>query len=410
VAKTKIVVVGLGRLGLPLATVLSRNPDLEVWGLDTRADLIRDLKGGIVTLPEPDLDITRIEGFTADAHEAYDGAGVAFVVVNTPPTQSGGLSHDDVEAACRTAGSMLVSDPGLIALVSTVEAGPLQRLRRRAEIPSRVPIVYHPTFIALGRVVHDLVAPHFRLYGVEAGVGQIAVADRVHSWWCDPVGDHIPAVIRPMGEVAIAKVALNAWLCQQVTFGAILHDAVQAVGGDPKQALGILAHDPRFKASYASGGFPFGGPCFPKDLHSFGTMAEGLGVHGAENYVHGVWLANEAAMTRVVDKLLADPHVGSVGFAGVAYKPGTDVIERSPVIRMMQAVALRRGPGFRIGWWDPLVDAVAVRTALGWVADQTTRYGTPAALGDASHSVVLCHDTPEARAPLATHPGLVDPW
>lgn len=407
---TKVAVIGLGRLGLPLASVLSRNPDLEVVGVDVRAELIANLSKGIVTLREPDVDISRIKGFTTKFVTALHDAKVAFIVVNTPleerPGVINGLSHTDVVRACQDAVQALPVG-AIIVLVSTVEAQPLVSLRHDAKIPDDIQLIYQPQFIALGNVVQDLLEPDVDLYGVDMERSAF-IADLIAIWRGAGRNKEAPVTIVPYAEAAITKMALNAWLCQQVVFGCMFHDLIQSHGGNPARALATLKLDRRFSGIYASGAYPFGGPCFPKDILSMAHMAAVCGSpYEGSRYFRDVLRANNDAIRGLASRVSARHPDGKIqlGLVGVSYKPETEVLERSPAVRLVQELEQDlKGVWF----WDENVAAVDFM--------QATRRFTRTNKVDQREKlmfcdvIVLCHDDPGARITLGDHPNLVDPW
>lgn len=341
----RVVVLGLGRLGLPFATVLGGNRDLEVVGVDRRQGIVDACRAGRDPIGEPDTDLSRVALFTTDLDCALEGAHAACIVVNTPPQADGHLDHDDVWRALREVEDRRhLTAPGFfVALVSTVEPAPLRSLAASAVLP----LVYHPQWIALGRVVRDLLHPALALYGVG---DDRTLVDRVERWWGNAAR---PAVTLPYASAAIAKIALNAYLTQQIAFGGVLYHLVRRYVEDPTAVINALAHDPRFNRAYMKGGMPFGGPCFPKDLKAFIAAVRDAGMPSL--LPEAVLETNDILARKVAHDVMAMGGVARVGLVGVAYKPGVAVTEGSPAATIRNELA--SFSGVRCRWWDPLVDA-----------------------------------------------------
>ena len=131
----KIVVVGLGRLGLPFAATLAKNRNLEVVGVDLRADLVEALAAGATHSEEPGVDLSLVREFTTNLQAALQKATAAAIVVNTPPTPDGHLDHGAVERclAAIVDGRFAMAPGGFVVLVSTVEPKPLRALAANAK-------------------------------------------------------------------------------------------------------------------------------------------------------------------------------------------------------------------------------------------------------------------------------------
>lgn len=404
----RTAVIGLGRLGLPMACVLSRNVALDVVGVDLRHDLIEDLGRGVVTLPEPGIDISKLT-FTTDMAAAMKDTQIVFVVVNTPTTDDGpnALDHGDVNKAL-SAAVAASTGPMTIVLVSTVEPRPLLAMHRM--LPMRHTLVYQPQFIALGSVVDDLVMPDMALYGIVAADNRRAhsAVDRVEAVWAGAgCREHWGAFPQgctksrrlAFGPAAVVKMALNAWLCQQAAFGQAVTMAVEALGGDGLSARQALNTDSRFSDTYAKGRYPYGGPCFPKDLRSFGRICKTE--IGTDALAKGVFETNVYAGQALFDEIVAHTREDShVGLIGLAYKPGTEVIQDSPAIELARQLLQANR---RVAYHDPLVQA----------PPGLLRMDSPEDLGRWSHVIVLMHPDKD-RGEVAGHHGpstiIIDPW
>ncbi|MBH9538427.1 nucleotide sugar dehydrogenase [Novosphingopyxis sp. YJ-S2-01] len=123
----RVVVVGLGYVGLPLAVTLARS--CQTWGLDIDTGRIAELEQGHDRTGEIDRDrlaATEIS-FTADP-EACPSADIYIVTVPTPVDQDNRPDLSILMAATRTVGQMLRtrerdSSPAIVVYESTVYPG-----------------------------------------------------------------------------------------------------------------------------------------------------------------------------------------------------------------------------------------------------------------------------------------------
>src|SRR5262245_32661533 len=175
-------VIGLGKLGLPYAlTLAAAGEHVLVWDHD--ADVRAAVASGKSHIDEPGvqhlLDTVRLEVMlTPDAMAKR--AHTIFIVVPTDSLPDGSFDDSHVVDAVE---SLDVRRPLTLALVSTVSPGTLtgvlaplvKNICRDAEL------VYVPTLIALGTVIHDLEQPDVQIVGCDAKVGMSTVTSTISA-------------------------------------------------------------------------------------------------------------------------------------------------------------------------------------------------------------------------------------
>lgn len=149
---TRLVVVGQGYVGLPMA-LRAAETGIEVVGLDTKENVVRDLNEGrshIDDVSDEELALGLRRGYraTTDASCVAD-ADVVVVCVPTPLSADGGPDLRPVEAAARTIGAHITTGT-LVVLESTTYPGTTEE-------------VFAPLVLAsgleLGRDVHIAFSP-----------------------------------------------------------------------------------------------------------------------------------------------------------------------------------------------------------------------------------------------------------
>lgn len=125
----RIVVVGLGKLGAPLAAVLASKGH-EVVGVDVNPALVAAINAGRAAFSEPGLQERINAGrhrlrATTNFAEAIPGTDISFVIVPTPSGQDGMFTNQWVIEAVHEIGAVLrtTSDYHVVAITSTVMPG-----------------------------------------------------------------------------------------------------------------------------------------------------------------------------------------------------------------------------------------------------------------------------------------------
>jgi len=117
----RIAVIGLGYVGLPLATALAEH--FDVTGFDVNAQRVEELKSGVDATGEVAAKVLRDTPLTLTAQAAdIKGADVFIVTVPTPVDDQNRPDLSLVIAACQTAGKAIKQD-SIVVFESTVYPG-----------------------------------------------------------------------------------------------------------------------------------------------------------------------------------------------------------------------------------------------------------------------------------------------
>jgi UDPglucose 6-dehydrogenase len=137
----RVSVVGLGKLGSPLAAVLA-SKGFSVIGVDTDTNAISIINKGMAPVQEPALDalIKQVKArltATNDYYEAVTNTDITFIIVPTPSDKHGSFSLRHVLAAAEAIGQAIryKQDFHLIVLTS-IRVNPVVRGLAYAIAPS----------------------------------------------------------------------------------------------------------------------------------------------------------------------------------------------------------------------------------------------------------------------------------
>jgi UDPglucose 6-dehydrogenase len=369
----RISVVGLGKLGAPLAACFAWR-GFPTIGVDVDARKIQTLNQGIAPIYEPrlqDLLNTCQERLTAteDYEKAVMNSDVTFIVTPTPSDNHGGFSPRYVLEAAERIGDALRQKPAyhLVVLTATVMPGTTQgELKTQLEMcsgkkcSSDFGLCYSPEFIALGSVIHDFLNPDFILIGESDPCAGQMLSDLYKS-----VCVNDPPVARMnFVNAELTKLAVNTYVTMKITFANMLARICERLQDANVDAVtSALGLDNRIGRKYLKGAIGYGGPCFPRDNIALTTLARAVGAPAklAEatdvvNRQQVEWLAT------LVKSCL--PELGKVGILGLAYKPESEVVEESQGLLLAQALA---NAGVTVVAYDPVATENAQRALNGLV-------------------------------------------
>ena len=174
----KISIIGLGKLGAPMAAVMAHKGHTVV-GVDINPLYVKAIQEGRAPVNEPRLaEMIAANRERLTATESYEEAilatDVTFIIVPTPSGRDGRFSMEYVLKAAEKIGAALRKKRSwhLVVLSSTVMPGsvsgellPALREAFRQACPEDFGLCYNPEFIALGSVVRDMLKPDMILIG-----------------------------------------------------------------------------------------------------------------------------------------------------------------------------------------------------------------------------------------------------
>jgi UDPglucose 6-dehydrogenase len=355
-----VAVIGLGKLGASMAGCLASR-GFHVIGVDVSPKAIDALNAGHAPVQETGLDElieTNKERIRATlSHEdAVRNSDLSFVIVPTPSDERGAFSLQYAAYAFEAIGKALAEHDRYhtVVLTSTVLPGstrlgllPVLEKFSGKKCGEDFGLCYSPEFIALGTVIRDFLNPDFFLIGQfdeRSGAALESVVSRVAV-------NHAPCKRMSMENAELAKISLNSYVTLKISYANMLADLCERIpGGDVDVVSDAIGMDKRIGRRYLTGGFGYGGPCFPRDNVGLNFLGQHLGASTRLLEVNDDF--NRAISPRFVDKLKPYLRDGStVAVLGLAYKPLSHVVEESPGIYLCRTLA---GKGLRVIGYDPL--------------------------------------------------------
>jgi UDPglucose 6-dehydrogenase len=362
-ASPKVCVVGLGKLGSPLAACLAAK-GLTVVGVDRDSQKLDAINKNLPPVNEPGLAelLTQTNGrlsAVADVEDAVAQTDITFIVVSTPSDPAGGFSLRYVEPVCQAIAQALAKkkDYHLVCLTSTVmpgtTGGPVREMLQKAsgkKVGADFGLCYSPEFIALGSVIRDFLNPDMLLIGES----DTRAGDTLQSLYAK-VCENKPAIARmSFVNAEITKLAVNTYVTTKISYANMLARICERLSGANVDVItSALGLDTRIGPKYLKGALSYGGPCFPRDNLALAQLACQLGVPAdlaqtvdRFNRSQISWLAN----------LVQERTRKTAGILGLTYKAGTDVVEEAAGFLLAKELASR---GVKVLAFDPAYGKVS---------------------------------------------------
>lgn len=415
----RVAVVGLGKLGAPLAAVLASKGN-DVVGIDVDAETVRRVNDGRAPVTEPGLqDLLTAHGHRLRATtdlEATADAELTIMLVPTPSDERGAFANDFLLDALRRVGEGLAGrdEYHVVVIGSTVMPGSCEGELRPAleeasgrRVGETLGLCYSPEFIALGSVIRDMLEPDMVLVGESHSRAGDAL-ERLYRGVCE---NDPPFRRMSLVNAELTKIAVNTYVTMKISFANTLADMCERLpGAEVGSVTAALGLDTRIGGKYLRGAIAYGGPCFPRDNKAFAVLAHDLGTEAPlAEATDAINESQAERLARIVRTHLRDDD--AVGILGLSYKPETNVVEESPGIALAERLSEE---GVReINVFDPL----ATEAASARLGETATACASVLEVLERSDVVVIATPWREfAKLPVASlgdrtqRPVVIDCW
>jgi UDPglucose 6-dehydrogenase len=332
----EILLVGLGKLGLPLLSTFAKNGK-KIIGFDIDSEKINILKNGNVPFYEKNLSEFLKKGYKNITYvnkldNVFDRVDCAIILVNTPSNDSGEFSNkyviDSIETICENLNKTEKED-FLFIISSTVmpcthnDIINLIESRTKRKLNKNFGITYVPDLVALGQVIQDFENPDVIILGESSPkYGDIAL--KIYS---KILKNNPPVVRMSLIEGEITKISLNAFITMKISFANFIGNVCEKFMSNPHNVTQALGHDKRISPYYLKSGLAFGGTCFPRDTWAFIKMSNNIGLEAS--HIIAAQKINQNQNEELYNKVKKYKNK-TIGIFGLSFKPNTYVTTESP--------------------------------------------------------------------------------
>lgn len=352
-----LAVIGLGKLGLPLAALLATSGN-HVKAYDVLDSVRKAIRQRNIETNEPGLiDLLNKDGIQLEIvdsiAESVNGVEAVFIIVPTPSLPSGHFTNDYLLSAIDKIGQAIApSQKIVINIVSTVMPGscdgPIKYALEKSagrNVGDDLGLCYNPEFIALGSVIHDMEKPDMHLIGESSDWAGEIVENALKTI----VKVQVPSRRMNLKEAELVKIAVNNYVTMKISYANMLMQGSTLLGGiDIDVVTDAIGLDSRIGHKYLKAAAAYGGPCFPRDTRALSALFSDLGL--PDSLSRATQVVNESHSEFISDQISKQISEGMmVGIVGLSYKTGTTVTEESPGLALASALSNR---SFKVAVWD----------------------------------------------------------
>lgn len=401
----KISFIGAGKLGLPLASILAKNNKILL--IDKNKNLISALTEKKYHFNEKDLNqllnnnYSNFIDFTSSYEHIFSKTTHTIILVNTQLGSDGysdELVLDVINELCTFYKEDIKKRHHFI-LSSTVLPGTINKLINVIEESTGKKYIedfdfsYVPDFVKLGSVINDFKNPEFFLIGTKTN----NAFEEVLQIWENVHENNTPIKKLSLEETEIAKVSLNAYIVNKISFANFLQLICDNLDIDAKNITDVIGLDSRIGNKFFSPGAPYGGTCFPRDALAFEKFANDHNYNALNmEFSKSVNLSVLENLYKQLEKF------NKVSIFGVSFKQDTDVLVGSPSIDLIRLLIKNNK---KVGYFDYIVKDLGVEGL-----DSVLSHHDPQIIIDKSEAIVLMHNDKRFQNLNFNDVKVFDPW
>ena len=334
----KVVMIGLGYIGLPTAALIANN-NIHVHGVDIKPEVVETINAGKIHIVEPSLDqavASAVEkGFLRAATTPIE-ANTYMIVVPTPFKAKNEPDISFVEAATKAI-IPLLKENDLYIIESTSPIGTTEKMMRyiyseRPELKDKLHIAYCPERVLPGNVMHELVH-NDRVIG---GLNETATQRAIAFYKQFVKGELHPTNAR---TAEMCKLTENSSRDVQIAFANELSLICDKADINVWELIRLANKHPR--VNILQPGCGVGGHCIAVDPYfivaDYPMESQIIAKAREINNYKSFWCA-EKVKTAKLEFQLKYSRKASVAIMGLAFKPNIDDLRESPAKYIAQRI------------------------------------------------------------------------
>jgi UDPglucose 6-dehydrogenase len=341
--KNKIVVVGLGYVGLSNSILLALNN--TVTAIDINIDKVNLISKGLSPLKDKDIE-NYLKNKPLDLNAKIPGPGIYkdsdFAVIATPTNydeETHSFNTDSVEESIKKA---IDENPNIIIIIrSTVPVGFTNKMIEKYQTNN---IYFVPEFLREGNALHDNLNPSRILIGGSGNKFKL-----IESILKDGTKNkNVDVLTMSSAEAESSKLFSNTYLAMRVAFFNELDSFAQTKKLKTKNIINSLSLDPRIGPGYNNPSFGYGGYCLPKDTKQLLANYKDI----PQKLMEAIIESNDLRKKFIADKVVKmNPKV--VGIYRLVMKEGSDNFRESSIQEVIKEIAAK---GIKVIIYEPLVN------------------------------------------------------
>ncbi len=336
----KIVVVGLGYVGLSNAVLLAQHN--EVVGVDIspeRLDALSARQSPVIDvelseyLAEKDLNLSTSNDLKASV------VGADYVVVSTPTNYDEKTNFFDTSSVEAVISQVIESAPRACVVVkSTIPVGFIDDVRERLKTDA---VIFSPEFLREGKALYDNLHPSRIIVGEKSKRAEVFARLLAKG----ALKRDVDLLFTGSREAEAIKLFSNTYLAMRVAFFNELDSYAIAGKMNSRDIINGVSLDPRIGDYYNNPSFGYGGYCLPKDTKQLLANYDAV----PQNLIRAIVDANSTRKDFLADQIIKIKPK-AVGIYRLVMKAGSDNFRQSSIQGIMKRI---KAKGIEVVVYEP---------------------------------------------------------
>ena len=339
-----ITIVGLGYVGLSLATLLSRQNKVIALDVDeNKINLVNNKISPIVDddiqdfLSNKDLDLYA----TSNPKKAFKDS--QYIILAVPTSYDEDLNSFDTKILESVIYDAIKINPNAtIVIKSTIPVGFTMSISLKAKSKN---IIFSPEFLREGKALYDNLYPSRIIIGSDGEKDSMFAEIMIKAAYEHE--DNIPVLKTKPDEAEAIKLFANSYLAMRVSFFNELDTYCEIKGLNTKDIIEGACYDPRIGNHYNNPGFGYGGYCLPKDTKQLLSNYEGI----PNNLIKAIVDSNETRKKHIANIIVKSGYK-SVGIFRLLMKSNSDNIRSSAI---QDIIEILKAKGINVIIYEPTI-------------------------------------------------------
>lgn len=336
----KIVVVGLGYVGLSNAVLLAQQN--EVIGVDIsqeRVDAINARRLPIVDVVMSRYLAEKNLNLTASTDLGTSVLGADFVIISTPTNYDEETSCFDTSTVESVIKEVINFEAdACIVIKSTIPIGFIENMKERLSTDA---LIFSPEFLREGRALEDNLYPSRIIVGEKSKRAQKFARLLAEG----AVKDNVDIELTGPREAEAIKLFANSYLAMRVAFFNELDSYALSNDMDSREIISGISLDPRIGGHYNNPSFGYGGYCLPKDTKQLLAHCNKV----PQNIIRAIVESNSTRKDFIADKIIKQAPE-TVGIYRLIMKSGSDNFRESSTYGIVKRI---KSKGIKVIFYEP---------------------------------------------------------
>jgi len=354
-----ISVIGLGKLGYPMAQFLSSS-GAKINCYDKDFKLVDKLKKdhgahlhetGLNNLVNNNNELI----YHNNISDCIANSEIIYITVPTPSKLDGSFSNEVIIKILDEISDVInkTKKSYIININSTVQPGTIEGEiipfleNKGLKNNENFYIIYNPYFVALGSVIRNLEEPDYLLIGSSSIYAAKKITKFYNSLYKNP-----KIRLLKFKEAELTKLLVNTYLTTKISYSNFVKNLCKNFDDvSDLRVLESVGLDARIGTKFMLPGGPYSGPCLPRDNLSLKKFCLDHNIQNSlSDEVQKINSDTIENLYKIISQLKSKHNISSFGFLGLGYKSNTQCFEESYSVKMMKFL---ESLNIKVFYFDP---------------------------------------------------------